>query len=181
MFDSILMWPLYIIGLLVMFANWNKFSFGQDTYIKTTYSDGTSKTEKSYDIIDVIFGRVMLPILGRFVAVPIIVAAIIYYPLMCVVHIVGWAFPYLVSLLAIGVIGISWVLPSKLQMNNRSIILLLLAIVFSAAFGYGGYAIGNNESGDAAASRENGLPEVDITQFENTSPSQQKIDLSEFE
>ena len=108
MFDSIFMWPLYIIGLVVMFANWNLFSFSYDTYDKITYGDGRVEVRRNWDIIEWLTGHVLIPILARFFLVPIIVAAIIYYPLMCIVHLVGAIFPYILTLIVIGITIVSW-------------------------------------------------------------------------
>lgn len=137
MFDSILIWPLYIIGLVVMFANWNKFSFSQDTYIKTTYSDGSSKTEKSYDISDVLFGRLMLPLLGRFVIVPLLVSAAIYYPLQCVIALVGAIFPWIVSLIIVGIIAGIWIWNHNESKNP--IIFSAASLLLTICFGVGAY------------------------------------------
>jgi hypothetical protein len=141
MFKSILLMPLYIIGLILMFANWNKFSFSQDTYIKTTYSDGSSKTEKSNDIIDFMFGHILLPIIGRLIIAPLIIAAFIYYPLMCIVWLVGAIFPYVLAAIVLGIIILSWALGNMFQLNNQGIVLAIAGILFTAGFAYGGYAI----------------------------------------
>ena len=141
MFKSILLIPLYIIGLILMFANWNKFSFSQDTYIKTTYSDGSSKTEKSNDIVDFMFGHILLPIIGRLFLAPMIIAAFIYYPLMCIVWLVGSIFPYVLAIIVLGIIILSWVFGNTFQLNNQGIALMVVGILFIAGFAYGGYAI----------------------------------------
>lgn len=141
MFKSILQIPLYIVGLIVVFANWNKFSFSQDTYIKTTYSDGSSKTEKSNDIIDFMFGHIFLPLIGRLILAPLIISAFIYYPLMCIVWFVGSIFPYVLAAIVLGIIILSWVLGKLFQMNRQGAILGIAGAIFTVGFAYGGYAI----------------------------------------
>lgn len=141
MFKSILMWPLYIIGLIVMFANWNRFSFSYDTYEKTTYSDGRVEVKRDWDIIEWMMGHVLAPILGRFILVPLAVAAAIYYPLMCVVHVVGAVFPYIVSAIVLVIIVVSWMFTRWFQFRNSSIVLVLTGIALTVAFAWGGYAI----------------------------------------
>lgn len=147
MFDSVLMWPLYIIGLLVMFANWNTFSFSYDTYDKITYGDGHTEVKRNWDIIEWMMGHVIAPVLGRFVLVPIIIAALIYYPLMCIVHLVGSIFPYILSLIVVAIIGFSWMFTRWFQFRYHSWVLVLVGIVFTAAFSWGGYAISHTEEG----------------------------------
>ncbi|MBR1880178.1 MAG: hypothetical protein IJ804_05470 [Prevotella sp.] len=141
MFKSVLLIPLYIIGLIVVIANWNKFSFSQDYYIKTTYSDGTTKTEKSYDIMDFMIGHIILPLLGRFFLAPMIIAAFIYYPLMCVVWLVGSIFPYVLSVVVLGIVGVSWGANHIIQFKNSSVVLSLVGLMLIVGFSYGGYAI----------------------------------------
>lgn len=141
MFKSILMWPLYIIGLIVMFANWNRFSFSYDTYEKTTYSDGRVEVKRDWDIIEWMMGHVIAPILGRFVLVPLAVAAAIYYPLMCIVHVVGAIFPYILSAIVLAIIVVSWMFTRWFQFPNSSIVLVLAGIALTVAFAWGGYAI----------------------------------------
>lgn len=141
MFKSILMWPLYIIGLIVMFANWNRFSFSYDTYEKTTYSDGRVEVKRDWDIIEWMMGHVLAPILGRFILVPLAVAAAIYYPLMCIVHVVGAVFPYIVSAIVLVIIVVSWMFTRWFQFRNSSIVLVFAGIALTVAFAWGGYAI----------------------------------------
>lgn len=139
MFSSVLIVPLYIIGIFVMFANWSKFSFSQDTYIKTTYRDGSSKTEKSYDITDVIIGRFMLPLLGRFVIVPLLVSAIIYYPIMCLIWLVGSIFPWVISVIVVGIIAIALIFGSN--PNKNLVIYSIACLLLTAGFAFGAYYI----------------------------------------
>ncbi len=178
MFSSVLIVPLYIVGIGVMFANWSKFSFSQDTYIKTTYRDGTSKTEKSYDITDVLFGRLMLPLLGRFVIVPLFVSAAIYYPIMCIVWLVGSFLPWIVSTIIVGIIALIWIFGSNPGKNL--IIYSIMGIIFTIGFALGAYYIyphydstPNIEESQTIGNNEESFNEID---FENID-----IDESEFE
>ncbi|MBE6259700.1 MAG: hypothetical protein E7107_02580 [Prevotella sp.] len=147
MFDSILMWPLYIIGLLVMFMNWNLFSFSYDTYDKITYNDGHTIVKRNWDFIEWILGHVIAPIFGRFFLVPIIVAALIYYPLMCIVHLVGAIFPYILALIVVGIIFVSWKFTSWFQFRYHSWLLVLVGIVLTISFSWSGYVLGNPNNG----------------------------------
>lgn len=149
MFKSPLIGPLWFVGLIVMFMNWSKFSFSFDTYEKTTYASGRVEVKRDYDIINWMMGHVLAPIFGRFVLVPLVVAAIIYYPLMCIVHVVGSVFPYVLSLLVIGIIVAAWILPSKADFRYRSYILVAVGLFFTAAFGWGGYAIHTSAPGSS--------------------------------
>ena len=147
MFKSPLIGPLWFVGLVVMFMNWSKFNFSYDTYEKTTYASGRVEVKRDYDIISWLMGHVVAPILGYFVLVPLFVAAVIYYPLMCIVHIVGSIFPYVLSLLVIGIIAAAWMLPPKADFRFRSYILVAVGLFFTAAFSWGGYAIHTSAPG----------------------------------
>lgn len=67
----------------------------QETIIETTYSDGSKKREKSNDIIDFLLGSVIVPLAMHFVVEPLLWAAAIYYPLMCIVALIGAVLPYI--------------------------------------------------------------------------------------
>lgn len=146
MFDSIFMWPLYIIGLVVMFANWNMFSFSYDTYDKITYGDGRVEVKRNWDIIEWLTGHVLIPIFGRFFLVPIMIAAIIYYPLMCIVHLVGSIFPYILSLIVIGITIVSWKFTSWFNFRYHSALLVFAGLFFTVAFSWAGYFISHIEN-----------------------------------
>ena len=130
-------WLTAITQLLaISLVDWS-----QSVDIKTTYSDGSSKTEKSNDIIDFMFGHILLPIIGRLIIAPLIIAAFIYYPLMCIVWLVGAIFPYVLAAIVLGIIILSWALGNMFQLNNQGIVLAIAGILFTAGFAYGGYAI----------------------------------------
>lgn len=148
MFDSVLMWPLYIIGLLVMFANWNLFSFSYDTYDKITYSDGRTEVRRNWDLIEWLMGHVLIPLICRFFLVPIIIAAIIYYPLMCIVHLVGAIFPYIIAFLVLVIIFVSWKFTSWFHFRYHSLLLVIVGIVITISFSWGAYELGNGIIGD---------------------------------
>ncbi|MBP1541106.1 MAG: hypothetical protein ILA25_02925 [Prevotella sp.] len=168
-FRSPLLVPLYIIGIIVMFAYWSKFSFSQDTYIKTTYRDGSSKTEKSYDISDVLFGHLILPLIGRFVIVPLMVSAVIYYPLMCVVWLVGGIFPYVLALIVLAIIVFSWTAYRHLTTGNQALVSGAVGIVFTLGFAFGSYVI------------EQGVPSTVVQQTFSSQNTTGSDDIEELE
>lgn len=146
MFKSILMWPLYIIGLIVMFANWDLFSFSYDSYEKVTYGNGRVEVRRNWDLIEWMMGHILVPIIGRFFLVPIMVAALIYYPLMCIVHLVGAVFPYILSLIVIGITIVAWKFTSWFNFQYHSAVLVFAGLFFSIAFSWTGYYISHVEN-----------------------------------
>jgi hypothetical protein len=98
MFNSILIWPLYIAGIVAGF--WMKF----DDYVpvtKTEDSYGNTKVERDYDIIRNMETGCIMPILLRFILAPLMIAALVYYLLMSIIYLFGVIFPYLIAVFLI--------------------------------------------------------------------------------
>lgn len=144
MFKSWLMGPLFVVGLIIAIARFGESHYSQDTIIETRYHDGTVKREKSYDISDVLLGQFLIPILGHFFLEPMLYAAMIYYPLMCVVALVGSVLPYVLSLLVLALCGGVYLFSSRLQFRGSSVVTAVLALLLCGGFGYGGWYIRND-------------------------------------
>lgn len=105
-------------------------SFGN---VKRVYEDMNLTNQLLY--------RVLFPFLGHFVIEPIIYGAIIYYPIQCIIAIVGSIFPYVLSLIVLAIIAVTWIFAKNFQFRYRSIALVLAGLLFTGAFAWGGYAI----------------------------------------
>lgn len=141
MFKSWMIWPLYVIGLVVAIGNIGKSHYSQDTIIETEYRDGRVTREKSNDIIDVMFGHIFLPLLGHFVLEPLVIAALIYYPLMCVVALLGQLVPYILTVVVLAVCFGAFKFTALVDRRSGSVIVVVATLMLTAGFGYGGYAI----------------------------------------
>lgn len=141
MFKSWLFWPLFIIGFIYALTNLGKTHYSQDTIIETERRDGTWKREKSNDITDVMFGHFFVPLLGHFVLEPLMIAAVIYYPLMCVVALVGKLVPYILAVLVLAACFGTFKFTSIVGNAKGSVAIVALALLLTGGFGYGGYAI----------------------------------------
>lgn len=141
MFKSWLAWPLFIVGFVIALTRFGETHWSQDTIIETEYRDGTKTREKSYDITDVLFGHFILPILGHFVIEPLIYAALIYYPLMCVVALLGSLLPYVLSLLVLAFCGGIYVFSTHFDFKGHTIATAALGLLLTGGFGYGGWYI----------------------------------------
>jgi hypothetical protein len=97
--------------------------------------------KENYDVTEQLFAKFLMPILGHFVIEPIIYGSIIYYPIQCIVALVGSIFPHILSILIIGIIVACWVYAPKLQFKKRSWLLTIAGGVLTIAFGWGGYVI----------------------------------------
>jgi len=149
MFKSPLGSLCYFIGLIWAIAWWGKFiHWTQIPVIVTKDSLGNvKKVERNYDIIETLLYTVLFPLLGHFVIEPIIYGAIIYYPIQCIIAVVGAIFPYVLSLIVLAIIAGSWLFSRTFQFKYHSYALVIAGILFTIAFGWGGYAIGKSEPG----------------------------------
>lgn len=143
MFDSVLIVPLFIVGLVIAITQLGKNHYSQDTIIETTYSDGTKRREKSGDIMDFMFGHLIIPLLMHFVIEPLMWAAIIYYPVMCVLALISKILPYMLSLLIVGICIGLWFYPKKCTFRGHSLVLVIGTFILAIIFVLGGLALMN--------------------------------------
>lgn len=143
MFKSPLGTICYFLGLIWAIAWWGKFTHWSATpMIETRDSSGNVLSRKEdMDITEQGFAKIIMPLLGHFVIEPLIYGAIIYYPIQCVIAILGAIFPYVVSLFVLAVIALSWVFSRKFTFRYHSVVLVCMGLLFTVAFAYGGYAI----------------------------------------
>lgn len=147
MFESLLIWPLFIMGIIFMLANWNAFSgFGGDPYTVITTWDGSKYIRRNWDIVEVLFAKVLLPFLGRFIIIPLMFSAAIYYPLMCIVWVVGSAFPYIISFLIVLTMVGAWLFALNPSVNEKLIVFVVGCLIFTTGYAVGSYLIDRNAS-----------------------------------
>ena len=149
MFKSPLGNLCWFIGFFWAIAWWGKFTHWSATPITKTYDQygNLKKVEEDYDVSNQMFAKILMPFLGHFVIEPIVYGAIIYYPIQCIIAIVGAIFPYVLSLIVLGIIAGSWLFTRIFQFRYHSVVLVLAGILFTIAFTWGAYAIGKNEPG----------------------------------
>lgn len=137
------------IGFIWAMLWWGKFTHWSATPVIETRdrSGNLLKREENYDVSEQMFAKFLMPILGHFVIEPIMYGAIIYYPLQCIIALIGAIFPYILTLLILAIIGLCWLYAPKLQFRARSWALVLIGLIFTVAFAWGGYAIRNTTPG----------------------------------
>ena len=89
-------------------------------------------------------GGCLAPLFGHFVIEPLMWAALIYYPLMVVVAIVGAFVPYILTVVVIALCILVFMFPSIYRMRYRYAVLVALAVVLTGIFTFGGFAIKNS-------------------------------------
>ncbi|MBR1880754.1 MAG: hypothetical protein IJ804_08445 [Prevotella sp.] len=150
MFKSPLGNLCFFIGFIWAMLWWGKFTHWSSTPVVETrdrFSGKLIKREENYDIMEQGFAKIIMPLLGHFVIEPIIYAAIIYYPIQCIIALVGAIFPYILTLIVLAIIAGAWLFTREVNIRYHSVLLVLCGIVFTLAFGLGGYAIMNSEPG----------------------------------
>lgn len=95
MFDSILIFPLYIIGFIIGLGQ--KFDVYKSVLVTRDGAGNVTDVKPNDDIIDSMFVGCLMPILQYFLLFPLMMAAVIYYPLMGLVYLFSAIFPYLIS------------------------------------------------------------------------------------
>ena len=93
MFDSVLKWPLLIVGFIVGLGM--KYP-SLVPFLKITHPDGEVEYEPNDDIIENMLVRWVMPLIQIFILGPVLIAACIYYPLMALIYLFGKIFPFLI-------------------------------------------------------------------------------------
>lgn len=137
---------LAVIGFFLQFLNWQHSSM--ETWIGTKGpNDSKMKWEKSNDIMDVMFGGCLMPIIMHLVVYPCVIGAIIWYAIMGAVHLLGKASPFVISALIAGVVFLFYRLGNKTSANRyRVAILAALTLVEGAALAGTAYYMKNHDS-----------------------------------
>lgn len=184
MFKSPLGNLCWFIGFFWAIAWWGKFTHWSATPITKTYDKygNLKKVEEDYDMSNQMFAKILMPFLGHFVIEPIIYGAIIYYPIQCVIAVVGTIFPYVLSLIVLVIMGGSWLFFKNFNFRYRSVVLVLLGVLFTGAFCWGGYALHNATPGSTISMLADTSQQVDNAAFDdapqNVSNSDNEFDDS---
>lgn len=103
--------------------------------------------KEDFDVTEQLTAKWLMPLIGHFVIEPLIYAAIIYYPIQCIIAVIGAVFPYVLSLIVLALAIGSWFFTKKLHFRFHSLVLIVATVLFTVAFGLGSYGIlSGNES-----------------------------------
>lgn len=97
-FKSVMFGPLFVVGFILAIVNWGKFGHWGATPV---YKDKDGNIYENNDVVDNVFAKILLPVLGHFVFEPIVYACIIYYPIVCIFALLNFALPYILTLVLI--------------------------------------------------------------------------------
>ena len=150
MFKSPLGSLCYFIGLVCAIVWWGKFGHWSSTPVTETRDRFTGeliKREENYDVMEQGFAKILMPILGHFVIEPLVYGALIYYPIQCIIAVLGAIFPYVLTLIVLAIIASAWMYTRVVQIRYRSAILVFCGLLFTVAFGWGAIAMKNAAPG----------------------------------
>lgn len=133
----------FFIGFICAIVFWGKFGhYSMKPIIeKRDHNGNLIERKENMDIIEQMFAKVVIPLFGHFILEPIIYGSIIYYPIQVIIAIIGSVFPYVLSLIILAIAVGSWISTKKFQFRYRSLLLVVITLIFTAAFGIGSYAI----------------------------------------
>ena len=122
MFKSPLGNLCWIIGFIWAMLWWGKFTHWSATPIieKRDRYGNLIERKEDFDIMEQGFAKILMPILGHFVIEPIMYGAIIYYPIQCIIALVGAIFPYILSLIVLAIIVGAWLFTRYCQFRYQS-------------------------------------------------------------
>lgn len=143
MFKSPFGYVCYCIGFVCAIIFWGRFGHWSRKPIieERDRHDNLVRRYEDMDIVEQLFHKLALPFLGHFIIEPLVYGALIYYPIQCIIALVGAIFPYILSLIVLGIIVGTWLFPYKFQFRYNSIVLIVGGALVTAAFTLGGYAI----------------------------------------
>ena len=134
-FKSAWLGPLYVVGVVLAIVFWGKFGhWGGQPMIEYEDPNGNKDLVRNDDIVENVYWKILIPLLGHFVIEPIVYACLIYYPLMCVFALLGLILPYALSLILLG-IAVGAYMSDKFteDLRFRSTILIVITTLLTVA------------------------------------------------
>lgn len=142
MFNNLFGELCILIGFVLAIVNWGKFGHWSSTPVIETRdrSGNLIERKEDFDVMEQGFAKILMPILGHFIIEPLVYGALIYYPIQCIIAVVGIIFPYVIAVLVVGISACAWMFTSKATFRYRSAVLVFAGVLFTAAFAIGGYS-----------------------------------------
>jgi hypothetical protein len=134
-FSSWLFGPLFVVGFITAIVKWGAMGhWGGKPYDVYEDEHGNKKVVRNDDVVENMMWQILMPILGHFIFEPIIYACIIYYPLMCVVALLGVVLPFVLTLALVALCVALFVFSKYImKLPYRSIILVGATLLISVA------------------------------------------------
>lgn len=142
-FKSPLFPVLAVVGFFAQFFDWQHMSM--ETWIGTKKpGDSKMKWEKSGDVIDVVFGGCVWPLLSHLFLLPCAYGAIMWYIIMGLIHVLGKLSPFFIAALAAAIVFFYYKWTTGFYAHKyRVAMLVALTLVVAAVFGSTAYYMKN--------------------------------------
>lgn len=142
-FESKLFVVLSILGFFLQFINWQHAS--TETWIGTKKEgDRDYKWEKSNDVMDVLFGKIVWPLISHLLIFPCMYGAIMWYAIMGLIYLLGKMTPIFISILVIGLIFLFYKMATNVSDHKYRVAFLVAFTILGASILAGtSYAMSN--------------------------------------
>lgn len=101
-------------------------------YVEVTWSDGKKEVYENNSMIDYIFRTILWPILCYLVIVPLFYCALVYYPIVGLLALIGMALPYVLSGLAFLFAILTGVFTLIVKRRGRGLLYWFWTIIIAA-------------------------------------------------
>lgn len=133
-FNSVLAFPLYFIGLIISLFFMKALTYKYQ-YRWTDPHMGKKKAKDSDDMMDVMEGQIIMPLLSKFIIYPLLIACAIYYALMGIFYLLEAILPYVIAVLLIASIVFCYsCIRRTLDKEFRRVLIPVTGVLF--LFGY---------------------------------------------
>ncbi len=128
--NSTVLWPiLSFIGFFLQFIDWQHTSFDEGWVVKDSW--GNEKFVKNNDIMSVLFGNCIFPLLMHFLIIPGFYGALLYYVIMIPLGLVNAIIPYLAIAVSIASPFVFYKMSENYETRNKSLAWLAGSMAFS--------------------------------------------------
>lgn len=175
MFKSPLGQVCWGIGFIMAIIWWGKFGHWSQTTVRVTKDQwgNVVKRETDYDLATSVSNSIIVPLVGHFIMEPLAYGAMIYYPIQCVIALVGAIFPYVVILVVLCLIAATWMLADRFREGRPRIAFISTTALLSlgmAALAFYIHASGSASTSSVPVPTSQGDPVV----LESVDPASKK-------
>ena len=130
---SPILWPaLSFIGFFLQFIDWQHTSFKEGWVVKDSW--GREKFVENNDILSVLFGSCLFPLIMHLFLIPAMYGAFLYYVIIIPLALVNALIPYLAAALAVGIAIFFFFMARNYGDRSHPYIWLIGTAIVSALF-----------------------------------------------
>lgn len=132
---STILWPtLSVIGFFLQFLDWEHTSFSEGWFVKDSW--GREKWVENNDIISVLWGNCLFPLIAHFFLIPCIYGAILYYIIIAPLALVNAFIPYIAAAVCIFIPVLFYIISRNFDKMSYSFVRLVgVMVIFLFAVG----------------------------------------------